>query len=47
MDEARTRLLPHLRKRHGIWECRDLEDPLLVGYGYTPKQAYDEWRTLV
>lgn len=31
---------PRLRMRFGIWQCTSA---MLVGYGYTPKQAFDDW----
>lgn len=36
---------PHLRKKFGIWSCASVEAGVLrLGYGYTPRMAYEEWQ---
>lgn len=37
---------PHIKKIQGLWFCALLPNKRirLYGYGYTPKQAYDDWR---
>jgi hypothetical protein len=33
---------PRLSRRFGIWACRTAMSPI-VGYGYTPAEAWAEW----
>lgn len=35
---------PHLRKNYGVWTCFTLASRR-VGCGYTPQDAYQEWKT--
>ena len=37
---------PRIRLRFGIWDCTtwDLSYPIIfAGYGYTPKEAWEDW----
>lgn len=39
---------PRIRLRFGVWGCvsrRPGGHGLIAGYGYTPMQAYDDWRS--
>lgn len=33
-----------LRKRFGIWTCRLIGGPRILGDGYTAAQAFEEWK---
>lgn len=41
---------PRIRRRFGIWECglrySSLVRRPLIGYGYTPTEAFREWQAL-
>lgn len=34
---------PRLTKRYGVWRCLGGLLDYVVGYGYTPDEAYREW----
>lgn len=34
---------PRLYMRHGIWCCLSVA-PFQMGHGYTPREAYEDWR---
>jgi hypothetical protein len=34
---------PHIYRRYGIWCCRVISD-WVMGHGYTPREAYLDWR---
>ena len=36
---------PRIRKINGLWHCAFLIVGR-VGFGYTPKQAYDDWQSM-
>lgn len=36
---------PRIRLRWGIWACITRQ-PFVCGCGYTPTEAYDEWRRI-
>lgn len=35
---------PHIRKFNGIWYCATYSTG--SGMGYTPKEAFDDWKAL-
>jgi hypothetical protein len=37
---------PHIRLRYGIWGCVTLV-PRVIGCGFSPREAYAEWRSQV
>lgn len=34
---------PRIIRRYGVWTCRCRWDVLIVGHGYTPRAAYEDW----
>lgn len=41
---------PRIRMVFGVWECRMAYLTFagrvrVIGHGYTPKEAYDDWQT--
>jgi hypothetical protein len=34
---------PRLWFRYQVWHCAAVEVAFVTGYGYTPKDAYDDW----
>ncbi len=35
---------PRIRKVNGLWMCSDLQPWKRIGIGYTPAQAYSDWK---